>query len=157
MNKSNNALVITWIGDTASEEVVKAVAEILIKTVTIPELLTIVNKDENAITAALLRSSDVTSDICHPEDARTSAVILIGKRFESTLTSTNGNYVPFTMALLKAISDAKKYHTEENIALMNAIEIIARMNKVPKIARMYHITSEAINVIQQVYHNTWTS
>lgn len=152
--KSNNALIITWIGEPATENVVKNVAEYLVNCkLTMPELITVIQKDEDAIATALLRSSEITEEPA--TDAKTSAVILIGKRFDDTLISTNGDYVPFTMALLHAIAEAKKKHTEEGVALINAVEIIAKMDKAPKIARMYHMTDKAINVIRQIYNNTW--
>lgn len=151
--KSNNALVITWIGEPASDGVVQAIAEVLINNVTIPELLTIVKKDEDAIATALLKSSEEYS--VENNDAKTSAIVYIGKRFESTLSSNGGDYVPFTMALLKAIADAKRQHTEEGTALINAIKIIVEMTRVPKIANMYHINKGVIDVIRQVYRNTW--
>lgn len=152
--KSNNALIITWIGEPASDGVVQAIAEVLVNNVTIPELLTIVKKDEDAIATALLKSSEESATVTST-DAKTSAIIYIGKRFESTLCSTGGDYIPFAMALLKAIADAKRQHTEEGVALVNAIKIVVEMDRMPKIANMYHITKGAIEVIKQVYHNTW--
>ena len=153
--KSNNALIITWIGSNPNNDVITSIANILIDNgMTIPELLTITHKDENAITKALLRDNKEPIDVISSEDARTSAVILIGKHFENMLTSTNGNYVPFAIALLKELSKAKKIYSEEGVALINAVEVIAKMDKVPKIARMYHLTDEAINVIQNIYQST---
>ena len=153
--RSNNALIITWIGKPAGEDVIQAIGEYLVnRNVTIPEMLTITSKDEEAIAMALLRSSEIAEQV-PTTDAKTSAVILIGKRFDNTLTGTNGNYVPFAMALLHAISEAKRIHSDENVALINAIGVIAKMDKAPKVARMYHITDEAISVIRQIYNNTW--
>jgi len=153
--KSNNALIVTWVGSNPSDSVITSIANILLDSgLTIPELLTITHKDESAIAKALLRDSKETIDVVSSEDARTSAVILIGKRFENTLISTNGNYVPFAIALLRELSEAKKIHSEDGVALINAIEVIAKMNKVPKIARMYHLTDEAINVVRNIYQST---
>ena len=159
MSKSNNAIIVTWIGNTPSDDVITAIAAVLVNSgVTIPEMMTIITKDEDGVANALLRDTDGKTDIMsNTNDARTSAIILIGKRFEDTLTGTNGDYIPFMIALLHAVAEAKKHHTEENVALVNAISVIAEMDKIPKIARMYHITNEAIRIIRQVYKNTWIS
>lgn len=154
--KGNNALIITWVGSKPNDDVILAITNVLLSNnITIPELLTIVHKDEDSIAAALLRDNNVDIvDVTESNEKTSSAVILIGKRFEDTLTSTNGDYVPFAIALLRELSKAKRVHSAEGVALRNAIEIIANMNKTPKIARMYHITDEAINVIRNIYQST---
>lgn len=159
MNKSNNAIIITWIGDSPTDNIIAELATVLIDNrVTIPEMMTIITKDEDGVANALLRDTDSKNDsTSNINDAKTAAVVLIGKRFEDTLTGTNGDYIPFMMALLHEIAEAKRKHTEEGVALVNAITIIAEMDKVPKIARMYHITNEVIRIIRQVYKNTWVS
>lgn len=159
MNKSNNAIIITWIGNNPTDDIITAIADVLVNNrIAIPEMITITTKDENGVANALLRDVDSKNDsTSNINDARTAAIILIGKRFEDTLTGTSGDYIPFTMALLHGIAEAKKKHTEEGVALINAITIIAEMDRIPKIARMYHITNEVIRIIRQVYKNTWIS
>jgi hypothetical protein len=152
--KGNNAIVITYIGVFPSDNIIKSLAEVLVQSgVTIPEMINITTKDESAIANALLRDVEVMDT--NSNDAKTSAIVYIGKRFDDTLAGSNGNHIPFAMALLHGIAEAKRNHTEEGVSLINAVEIIAKMDKVPKIARMYHITNDVIKVIREIYQNTW--
>lgn len=149
--KTNNAIVITWVGNKSCDDLIRKIAGIMIATkTTIPELLQITVKDSDGIAKALLNDSPVMQE--PNEDALTSAIVLIGKRFSDSLISTNGNYLDFTMALLIAIKDAKRYTTDENIAFLNAIKILEKTQRLPKISRMYHINPEIIGIIKNVYH-----
>lgn len=155
--KGYNAIVITYVGESPSQALVEKLAGMLVGNgVTFPELLKIVTKDDESIADALLQSTELQStesQVVEAFDKTTAAAIFIGKKFAKTLTSDD-NYRAFAIALAKAVINAKSYNSEENAALLNAMETIANCEaiKLHKIARFYRITNDAINVIRQVYN-----
>lgn len=154
--KGYNAIVITYVGESPSQALIEKIAGMLVGNgVTFPELLKIVTKDDESIADALLSTElqSTESQVVEAFDKTTAAAIFIGKKFAKTLASGD-NYRAFAIALVKAVINAKSYDSEENTALLNAIETIANceVTKLHKVARFYRITNDAINVIRQVYN-----
>lgn len=166
--RANNALVLIWKGDQLPDYLVNKVAEVLIANkVCIPEMLTIKVLDEEAVTNALLNrvSTDNVTVVKTENDlaeAVKQAVIYIGKRFEASLTGTNGpigNVAAFAIELSNAVSTAMRNTSfigvGSNDELLTAIEILSTTNAVipPSLAKKYHFTQNVVDVIKKVYQS----
>lgn len=160
--KPNNALIILWNGNKIPDYLVEKIGEILITNgICIPEMLTIKYKDEDAISNAILK--DVTSDVNaftdDVEEALKNAIIYIGKRFEASLTNTNGNLTKFALELSVAVGIARQRISFNGIntgdEILNAVEIISTTRAIiPKsLAKKYHFNQDVVDVITNVYKN----
>lgn len=156
----NNALILLWKGEAIPDYLVEKIAEILISNgVSIPEMLKIKYKDEDGIANALLNAvhTEVTVTPEEPTEAVKNAIIYIGKRFEYSLTGTNGNLGLFALELSNAYTAERKFISLIGTGreLVNAVKILATTNiTIPKtFANKHHITNNVIEVIKKVYNS----
>lgn len=158
----NNALILLWKGNAIPDYLVQKIAEVLTtNSICIPEMLTVCYKDENAISNALLNTSNPTIDFCKTEietdEAVMNAVIYIGKRFEASLPRNNGSLTQFAIELAEAVAKAKQRisfnGTDSSDEILTAVEIIATKNAVIPafLAKKYKFTTHVVDVIKKIY------
>ena len=164
----NNALVLLWKGNAIPDYLIKEIAEILAsKKVCMPELLTIVSKDDDAIASALIKDicakgEETTISSTSTQDAINNAVIYIGERFKNSLSGTNGpigNVAIFAIELSNAVATSRRnisfVGVGTNDELLTAIEILSTVNgKIPSnLAKKYHFTQNVVEVIKKIYNS----
>lgn len=159
-NNKKHALVFLWSGAQPSNEIIEAIADVLItRGMCIPELLTAIYKDENGIANDILHTTTLQKHSEKDEiaEAVKNAVVYIGKRFENALT--NENLTAFVVELANSVQLAKrdldfKSIASSGIELLNAIEIISTANAIIPVtlAKKYHFTDEVVKIIKEVYH-----
>lgn len=157
---SHNALILLWTGrqitDRAMEEIVTVLAN---HRIAIPELVTAVYKDEQAIANSVIRDSDGTThmDVTiqqeNADKAFRTAIVYIGERYKNLLMSANGNYASFAFKLTTDMNSA--FINGNDIELKNACEIIANARVIvsSKFMKENHFSENAVNVIRQVYNH----
>lgn len=166
MSGKKNAVIILYTGDDLPDYVVEQIAKILLSSgITVPELLTVIHKDQEAISEALLRDAtaiplvqEATKDDL--AEAIKAAIVYIGKRFEASLTNTKGNMVPFAMELSTALEE-DSVNSAFNVLnpkteLRKAVELLSETEYVipAHLARKYHFTENVVNTIKFVYKKT---
>lgn len=168
MQNKKNAIVILYTGDELPDYVAgKIVEQLATSGVTIPEMVKLIYKDEQEITNVMIKEHPVEAIKVeeHKEstdylaEAIKQAVVYIGKRFEGSLTNTNGNYIAFAMQLAEALSE-ERINGSFNILspgdktpLHTAVEVLSKNEYViPKpLARKYHFTQQVIETIKIIY------
>lgn len=171
MLNKKNALVLLWTGNPIDVNTINSLKDVLVKDgVTIPELLTIVSKDDEGIAESMIRDNGeyalkikINNDK-NTEDAVNNAVVYIGERFKDSLAVAKKNIGQFTLELCSALQKEKypwiiegfiPSPTEHAKALLNAVEIIAtKKASIPlSLAKKYNITQKVIDVIIQIYNH----
>lgn len=164
MKANNNALVILWKGKELPDYLAQKVAEILITNgICIPEMLTMKYMDEESVAKALVRDNANRINV-FDEDRKDiiaetvkQSVIYIGKRFEASLTGTNGNLAQFAIELKNAIMDTRNSTVFNAVGtepqLLKAVEIIATTTAIipAALAKKYHFSQNVVEVIKMVY------
>lgn len=150
---ANNAILILYSGNEMPDILVeKMVGMIVQHGVAVPENITVVVKDADAIAKALIRENcehiSFVENRISEDEAIKNAAVYIGTTFESSIRNT----AMFAIELSCAVNKASIANKESN--LLKAIEILSTKSGVlPKaIARKYHFTSEILNVIKKVYN-----
>lgn len=166
---NSHALILLWQGESVPDYLVQKVAEILINNgICAPERLIAKYKDADGIANALLRDIAPTQfNTAKKENAELAeavkqAVVYIGKRFEASLTGTNGptgNIAMFAVELSNAVTTARRnisfVGVGTNNELLTAIEILSTTTAVipPSLAKKYHFTQNVVDVIKKVYNS----
>lgn len=153
---NKNALIIMWVGNEPSDAIVEAIKDILVTTnTTVPEMLTIVYKDEDGMASSLIQ--DVQKEIKEIDvkviDHIKWAVEQIGTMFADELKEADVNIIPFTSKFQKVILEYLWMNHTQYEGIFNAAKIIATSRGViPKaLAKKYHFSENICKCIKQIY------
>ena len=168
MLNKKNALCLLWVGNEIPDRLVISIKDLLVGNgITIPEMLTIVYKDEDGIAQSLIKEANGVSTIRFDitdkttEDAFRRALAYIGERFEVSLSNTKAGLVPFALDLQSQLSKARNnisfnpmFVKREDKLLNDAITLIATTNiPIPQgLKKKLRITEEVRDTIKQIYN-----
>lgn len=156
----HHALILLWTGRALRDDVLEEMVSLLTKHgITIPEMLTAVYKDENAIANSVIRDANglhMNVEIAETkaDEAFKIAVVYLGKRYEKFLMQ-GPNYANFAFKLMADMNAA--YLSGNDNELKNACEIIANFGKPigigVKFIKENHFSNAAFDVVKQVYNH----
>lgn len=165
MRASRHAIIIMYTGEDVSRDVLKNLSDtLIINNIAIPELTTVVYKDEAEIANVLLRSAgeEVPAEKTPLTKAIENAVIYIGERFKESLRGANGpigNIAMFAIELSSAVTEARRNTSFTGVGtrneLLTAIEILStNEGTIPSsLAKKYHFTQNVVEVIKKIYNS----
>lgn len=153
---NKNALIIMWVGNEPSDAIVEAIKDILVTTnTTVPEMLTIVYKDEDGMASSLI--NDVQKEIKEIDvkviDHIKWAVEQIGTMFADELKEADVNIIPFTSKFQKVILEYLWMHNQQYENIFHAAKILATSKGIiPKtLVKKYHFSENVYKCIKQIY------
>lgn len=167
MLNNKHAIVILYSGSEMPDYIGQKIGELLITSgLTIPENVTIVYKDQESVSKALIRDAintvpSIKFETKNSDDlaeAIKSAIIYIGERFKGTLANANGNMVLFVLELTSALMEERDNNSFNFLnltgdQLRKAVEIISTNEYIipTTLARKYHFTKSVVDAIKSVY------
>ena len=173
MLSEKNALVLLWTGedlrnDTTFQKVGTEIVNVLMQNkITIPEMVKVIYKDQDAISKAVLKESkcEIQDETQEGTTLVKQSIIYISNRFKlNEIVDITDFCIRFQTALMlaKATMDTESMgrlvgakELEHAKALFEATKcIFENYDELPtKLCRKYGMTDEILNIIVRVYEN----